>query len=235
MRVMGVLVALFSLAASAQARDVPAARERVVSLGFTPADASLKALATALSDTLVTELSRGTTLDLVGPQDIATALGLERQRQLMGCNEDSNCLTEMSAALGAPWIVSGSVLRLGKTVRLDVKLVRSADGTAVFRDGRTVKSEGEVVDAVADLAYALVRQAFPSQVKERPTLVPVDDSPAPLPTTEVSPAPAAKRPSTALTVGLIVGSVVVVGGLVAGGVALSQASRPVTSKVELSW
>ncbi|MDX2015737.1 MAG: hypothetical protein SFW67_36420 [Myxococcaceae bacterium] len=95
--------------------------------------------ATLFSNTLAAEFSRGG-LDVVTSRDLATLLGLERQRQLMGCAE-SGCIAELVGALGADAIVQGDVGRLEDVyvVQLKVLSTQHAQVLALF-SGRVSRS-----------------------------------------------------------------------------------------------
>ena len=63
---------------------------------------------------ITSEVQRRGFFQVISQQDIATMLGLERQKQLMGCADDStSCLAELSGALGARFVMSGTLTRLG--------------------------------------------------------------------------------------------------------------------------
>jgi hypothetical protein len=57
---------------------------------------------------------------------IEQALGLERQRQLLGCSNE-NCLAELAGALGVDAILSGSVARDGNDYIATLRLIRALD------------------------------------------------------------------------------------------------------------
>lgn len=141
------------------AADVSSAaqKQKVVVTGISGSNAAMERLAATLTDALATDLARSGVADPVTPQDLATVLGFERQKQLLGCSDESTtCMAEMTAALGAPWVMSGSLSRLGSTTRLDLKLVRVKDGRISFRDGRTVTDESQLYAAVSDLVRGLL-------------------------------------------------------------------------------
>lgn len=58
---------------------------------------------------------------VISSSDMAAALGLERQRQLLGCNE-SNCMTELGGALGVDYIARGTVAVIGNLTALSLSL-----------------------------------------------------------------------------------------------------------------
>ncbi|MBL8918455.1 MAG: hypothetical protein JNJ54_06310 [Myxococcaceae bacterium] len=139
--------------------------EKVVVVNLTPSEASLERLAASLSEVVLTELGRSKAISVIGQNDVAAMLGVERQQQLLGCGEaQSSCLAELSGALGAPWLVTGTVARLGSAYRLDLKLLSTADGKAAWRDGQTTRNDSEVFELLATMVKGLVRHFEQSPV-----------------------------------------------------------------------
>jgi hypothetical protein len=62
----------------------------------------------AFSEMLVSSVDQTGLFKVISSAEIATLLGAERQRQLMGCSDDS-CLTELTEALGARLLLQGQV------------------------------------------------------------------------------------------------------------------------------
>lgn len=134
--VMGLLLAV-SVAAAPGA-------PRVVVLGVRSFDDSTTQRAQELQELTLTELSRSGRLDVIGQSDITALLGLERERQLTGCSDaSSSCMAEIGAALGAPFLVSGSVGRAGKQLRVDLKLVQVEGGRVLAREGEVLQGEDD--------------------------------------------------------------------------------------------
>ena len=46
--------------------------------------------------------------EVLAPSDIQAMIGLERMKDLVGCENDSSCLTELGGALGADLLIGGS-------------------------------------------------------------------------------------------------------------------------------
>lgn len=92
--------------------------------------------------------------------DMAAVLGVERQKALLGCNEESSCIAEIGAALNARGVVLGSVGRLGDTRLLNVKVVSSANAQALAACSAKASSDEALVseaEACADtIALALL-------------------------------------------------------------------------------
>lgn len=134
-----------------------AEKQKIVVTGLVGSDASLQRVAETLSDSLLTELEHTGRVEAIGPGDVTAMLGLERQKALLGCGSESeSCLAEITSALGAPWLLTGAVVRMGKTTRVDLKLVRTRDGKVTWRDGRAMTDESEFFDAMAALVRSMV-------------------------------------------------------------------------------
>jgi TolB-like protein len=159
-------------------------------------------LAQGVSDDLVVEVRRralGSTV--FGADEIRTLVGLERQKQLLGCAENS-CLAEIGGALGARQIVSGSLNRFGGTYLLVLKLLDARNGRVIHEASSRFDGEGEILDVVA----SAVQRLFPAAGLAAPPVPPGALS------AEQSPEP--RRHSHALSI--VLGS----SGLVCGGIAI---------------
>lgn len=175
-----------------------AERPRVVVIGVSASNEKLKQVGATIAEQILTELGRTERVEAMGASDVQAVLGLERQKQVLGCTEaSSSCLAEISSALGAPWLVSGTLGQLGKAMRLDLKLIRVRDGKAVFRDGKVLKDESEVFDAVTEMAKQMVKKMDLPPEAPKPVAAAVE--PAPKPARDapaLTPVPAAPAPST---------------------------------------
>lgn len=60
---------------------------------------------------------------VVTPSMMAALMGLERQRQLLGCDEGSACLAELANAMGVDFVVAGSLVKLGGGFTVTLRLV----------------------------------------------------------------------------------------------------------------
>jgi tetratricopeptide (TPR) repeat protein len=138
---------------------------------------------------------RATGAVVVGADEIRAMLGLEHQKQLLGCTEVS-CLAEIGGALGAEKLVLGSLSRFGDTYVLDLKLVEARSAKVLAEGSVRVQDEGALPDAVTRSVVSL----FPNGG-------PVDTSPRP----ELTQAPEARHGSHALAWTLFVASGVAVG------------------------
>jgi hypothetical protein len=82
---------------------------------------------------------------------IAAVLGLERQKQLLGCSEGA-CAVELGAALGVDFVCTGNVIRVDESLSVTLKLVRSDTGGIVASSDAqgTAESFDDVLKQAAD-------------------------------------------------------------------------------------
>ena len=91
-------------------------------------------------DRFVSLLQDAGPIKVTTPRDMEQVLGLERQRQLMGCESSSSCLAELSGALGVDAVLGGSLAKTAAGYLVTLRAVRTTDGSEVatasgrFRD-----------------------------------------------------------------------------------------------------
>ena len=109
------------------------------------------------SEHVAEHLRRGG-VEVVTEREIATILGMERQRQLLGC-DDNSCFTELASALGADAIAMGDLAQLEPGLyQINLKLISNREGSVlVSRSGR-VQGLTTVSDALAKAAYEMGRE-----------------------------------------------------------------------------
>jgi hypothetical protein len=88
-------------------------------------------------------------------RQISALLGMERQKQLLGCGDDSSgCVTELANALGADGVLLGDLGRLGDRIQVNLRVLRN-NGTVVAAWSRTVAKEDQLISALEDAAEEL--------------------------------------------------------------------------------
>ncbi|GMU60601.1 MAG: hypothetical protein AMXMBFR34_23640 [Myxococcaceae bacterium] len=113
---------------------------------------------TLWNDVLFSELSEfGITVRR--KSDVAQALGLERQKQLMGCAE-SNCSAEIAQALNADGIISGSIGKSGSSLVLNIRVL-SSTGDQLAAKSAMVPSADAALAEMKPLARALAEAMAP--------------------------------------------------------------------------
>lgn len=94
---------------------------------------------------------------VVSARDIQTLLGLERQRALLGCSENS-CLAELAGALGVDDVLVGDLAKVEGGWLVTLKLLSSRDGSTRARFDGQVGSASGVPSLMKRGAEALVAQ-----------------------------------------------------------------------------
>ncbi len=97
-------------------------------------------VASSFTDLLCVELSHTKGIETRCKSDIDTLLQHTSNRQLLGCRDDG-CLAELSNALGADYILHGSISKLGGTLALIVSRVTSRGETRSEHFKETVVGE----------------------------------------------------------------------------------------------
>lgn len=112
----------------------------------TPAEARV------LTRVMTAELGRFTELELSSGEQVRALLAEEAARQEAGCTEEASCLAEAARALGARWLVTGTVARVGRATRVEVALLDTRTGEVVQResvDGEDALGAARRLPAVA--------------------------------------------------------------------------------------
>jgi len=88
-------------------------------------------------------------------KEIEELVGLERRRQLAGCDE-SACLSELANALGVDAVISGEIGKLsGGKYQLLLKINSARDGRQLSSYGARVSGEEAVLDEIGKAARAM--------------------------------------------------------------------------------
>lgn len=155
-----------ALAASGAAAEPPApppasgatgiGKVRLAVLDFTLAGSAHPDLARVLSDGAARG-AEGSDYVIVTQGEVVAVLGLDRLRQLLGCNDD-RCLSETSQALDAERLLSGSLTILERTALLTVRLIDTRQGRTLARASTSLldATEKELVDAARRLSFEVI-------------------------------------------------------------------------------
>lgn len=106
------------------------------------------------------ELSRTREVAVTTRSDVQQVLGLERQRQLLGCSDDeaSSCATELAGALGVDGILTGTVTRTRSGYLVTMKVLRSKDGSQWASASERSQTEGALQDALDLIARRFINE-----------------------------------------------------------------------------
>ncbi|MFP2910230.1 CsgG/HfaB family protein, partial [Pyxidicoccus sp. 3LFB2] len=151
--------------------------------------------AAALTDAVVQTLTGRGLFQVLSRGDVQTMLTTERQRQLLGaCDADASaCATDLGSVLGARYVMTGSLSKLGSTYELSLQVLDTVKSRTVGRSTRLARD------------VETLRQVVPWAVAE------ASGSPLPPPASRVLP--------YSLLAG---GGAAVLGGGVYGLIALSR-------------
>jgi hypothetical protein len=114
-----------------------------------------------LVNLLVTHLRGAGTYEVLAQADVVTMIGVEQQRQLVGC-DDASCMAELGGALGARWMVSGQVGKLGERRILTLKLLDVNNARIDNQMSKDLPAEDEALpEVMRATAYELLRLEAP--------------------------------------------------------------------------
>jgi hypothetical protein len=89
-------------------------------------------------------------------RDLTAVLGLERQRQLLGCAEES-CVVEMTAALGADGVLVGDLGKLGTDYALNLKVLSSKNGDPIALFNARAQSAHDLDRVIDNSVHAVLK------------------------------------------------------------------------------
>jgi TolB-like protein len=153
---VGPLIAVVAavLGASAPPPAGAAEKPRLIVLELSAGGGVEAEVAGALTEAVTQEVADRGFFQVLSSKEVQTLVGLERQKQLVGCSEADQCLTELAGALDARFILSGSIARLGGAYQLAVQTL----------DSRRAQPVGRATRLSADLTE--LRKAIPWMVAE---------------------------------------------------------------------
>lgn len=123
--------------------------------------------------------------------DIGALVGLERQKELLGCTDGASaCMAELGNALGAEGVLLGDLAKLGEVVQINVRIIAPGDGRVLATAATRVDSEAAIFDALTALGPDLSAQFLAAIGRGRPAApevlppLPSPDEPRMLPPDE---------------------------------------------------
>ncbi len=191
--------ALLSLPAHAASK-----RPRMVVLGIKSVEPSTKAAADSLTEVLTRDLAALKRFEVLGETELGSLIGYDRQRQLLGCKDES-CMAELAGAFGAEFLLLGHLGLVGKTYTLDLKVADVKKSQIAGRDGALVANLDELIGAG--------RQVLVRALNQMPGSEPL---PVPEPTAAVSHSAESRSSSAPWIVAGVGGAALLGGGLLTG-------------------
>lgn len=174
------MIALAAVALLLSAGSANADKISLASPGFSTVKIDPK-LGSFYADHFAQQLVLHGGLSVITQSEIQSLLGFERQKQLLGCADDSNsCIAELAGALGVDALITGNVGRVGKRFVINIKIVASRDSRALSVQSGQVTDEDALLDflneaagrSAADVKRELGKQKAPDVVVESAPLKP---------------------------------------------------------------
>jgi len=129
-------------------------------------DAQLAAL---LGNEVAAELARGGALDVVTSDDLRRLADVAATRESTGCDDDGACLAEIGAAMGARYVVSGVLGRVGASTLVQLSLFDVERGRSIARES----AQAATTEAIASTTRELSARLRRALVSETPAPMPV--------------------------------------------------------------
>jgi len=149
------LLTFLTLAVLAQQPAVP----KLAMSSFVCSEEIAPGLCEAYERRFTNELTRTRELTVTTERDVQQLLGLERQKQLLGCAEDAmSCAAELAGALGVDGLLSGAVTRTPTGYLLNIKVTKAKDGSEWASASEILTSEGQLLDKLDPIAARFVRE-----------------------------------------------------------------------------
>ncbi|MBM4781811.1 MAG: hypothetical protein GQE15_29385 [Archangiaceae bacterium] len=115
-------------------------KTRIAVTGLASAGEVDPKVAEAIGESVTAEVAARGYFEPISAGEIATLLGVERQKQLLGCGDDAtSCMTEVASALGAPYVMSGSLTKLEGIFQLNLQVIDSAKARTLGRSTKIAR------------------------------------------------------------------------------------------------
>jgi hypothetical protein len=98
----------------------------------------------ALTGLAVFQLSKVKRFSVISGAEIAEMLRLEAEKQVMGCDEDNSCLSEIADAMDARLLVVGTVARIGPRILVNLSLIDSGKVEVIGRSSVDVRRRDQI-------------------------------------------------------------------------------------------
>jgi hypothetical protein len=130
---------------------------KVAVLDFTLAGTAHPDLARVMGDGAARGAAKAPNVQVMSQGEIVALLGLERTKQMLGC-DDPSCVTELAHALDSDRLISGSLTILDRTSLITVRLIDAKQARTLSRATATLAdaTEAELVDNAGRLAHEVL-------------------------------------------------------------------------------
>ncbi|MBI1947776.1 MAG: hypothetical protein HYS27_18955 [Deltaproteobacteria bacterium] len=126
-------------------------------------------LGALLGNEIATVLGRGGQLEVLSSEDLRRLVDVAAGREATGCGDDASCLAELGAAMGARFVVSGTIGKVGAATIVQLSLFDVDRARSIARES----GEAATADGVAATTRVLSERLRQALVPEEPTRLPV--------------------------------------------------------------
>lgn len=109
-----------------------------------------------LSALLASEVSNRPDFQVLGSADLRAMIGFDRERQLLGCTENS-CMAEIGGALGVDYLLTSEGTKIGSTWALTFALLDVNRARSVKRISKRTNSEDKLIDVAVEGVQELLQ------------------------------------------------------------------------------
>ena len=152
-------------------------------------------IVTIITDLVSTELTTFSAFEIITGADMRQMAELEAEKQSLGCADDNSCLAELAGAMGARFVVFGSVGKLGKNIIVTLNLFDSQNAKSAGRENIRATSLDTLPDQIPVTVKKLVRGALPQEKAPAPAVAKTEPAPEPEPEPEPEPKVAKAEPA----------------------------------------
>ncbi len=153
-------------------------------------------------------------VDVLSSSQVAAVVGLERQKQLLGCTATNECVAEFANALGVDGLLLGNVGKFGQTIQLDVRVAAASDAANLALFSLRIPDENGLLDGITQAARAIADQL---SKKLKVSLVPLEQPAATVSAAQLKTQYGSVRKGGVVT--FVAGAVVLVGGVIVAAAA----------------
>jgi TolB-like protein len=139
-------------------------RQRIAVMDVRGVQGVTAGTATILTAIVVDGASRAG-FDVISQSDVSAMIGFEKQKQMLGCKDDSSCLAEIGGALGVDFVLSGQVGQIGSRLHLSFQLLESRKAKVVARAARFSNRDEDALATSAEATVAEVLAAARRQAE----------------------------------------------------------------------
>jgi len=105
-------------------------------------------LPAAISSLAATKLVDLRVFDVITQDDVRQMIDHESNKQALGCEAEASCLAEIGGALGVPWLLGGSIVKLGDAWILTLNLIEIEKAKPIARETISVDSISQLTAAL---------------------------------------------------------------------------------------